>query len=384
MEQVTVGLLGVGTVGAGVVRLLHDQGDRLARRRQAFRSEMGRGARLEESPRGVPLDGVKVVDDPWAVVNDPAVDVVIETMGGIDPALRVVVDALGAGKDVVTANKALLAEQGPRDLRQAAPVPAGRWPSRRACGGGIPIVQALGVSLAANQVQSLSAIVNGTCNFILTSMTRDGLPYDDALRAGPGARLRRGRPDARRRRHRHRAQAGDSRPARLRGGRARSAKSLAQGSTGSNSPTSVMRRNSATPSSSWRWRKLSDAGLELRVAPDAGEAGNAAGRGARAVQRDPRRGRRRRRHALLWSRGRDDAHGFGGRWRPDRRRRRPRGADARRRLHLWPADAPPPTLTPPTAKSQPLLPAVHDRRPARACSRRSRKCWADMRSASPA
>ena len=101
-------------------------------------------------------------------------------MGGIEPALQIILDSLKAGKHVVTANKALLAEHGPQIFAQARA-------SHRAVafeasvGGGIPIVQALAVSLAANQVQNLAAILNGTCNYILTKMTLEGLPYADAL-----------------------------------------------------------------------------------------------------------------------------------------------------------------------------------------------------------
>jgi homoserine dehydrogenase len=115
------------------------------------------------------------------VIDDPEVDIIIETMGGTQPALQYVLAALAAGKHVVTANKALLAEHGPSVFAEARA-------SKRAVafegsvGGGIPIVQALGFALAANQVQSIAAIVNGTCNFILTQMTREGLAYDQALR----------------------------------------------------------------------------------------------------------------------------------------------------------------------------------------------------------
>jgi homoserine dehydrogenase len=180
MEQVTIGLLGVGTVGSGVVRLLHEHGDRLARRtgkRLVLKWAVVRDA---HKPRNAPLRETHVVTDPWKVVNDPGVDVVIEAMGGTNPALEVIVDALKAGKNVVTANKALLAEHGPEVF--AAARAAGRAVAFEASvAGGIPIVQALGVALAANEIQALSAIVNGTCNFILSSMTRDGVAYDVAL-----------------------------------------------------------------------------------------------------------------------------------------------------------------------------------------------------------
>jgi homoserine dehydrogenase len=127
------------------------------------------------------LDGVWLTTDVTQVINDPDVDIIIETMGGTEPALEYVLAALAAGKHVVTANKALLAEHGAKVFAQARS--AGRAVAFEGCvGGGIPIVQALGFALAANQVQSIAAIVNGTCNFILTQMTHAGLKYADALR----------------------------------------------------------------------------------------------------------------------------------------------------------------------------------------------------------
>jgi len=181
MEEVAVGLLGVGTVGSGVVRLLHEQGDRVARR--AGRRVVLRCAAVRDPAkvRDASLRDTRVVTDPRRVVDDPEVSVVIETMGGIDPALGLTLDALASGKDVVTANKALLAEHGPEVFAQARKY--GRAVAFEASvGGGIPIVQALAVSLAANQIQSLSAIVNGTCNFILSSMAGEGLAYGTALK----------------------------------------------------------------------------------------------------------------------------------------------------------------------------------------------------------
>jgi homoserine dehydrogenase len=180
MERFEVGILGLGTVGAGVARLLGTQGDRIARR-------AGRPVHLKwalvrdpDRSRDVPAADLRVVTDPRPIFDDPEVRVIIETMGGTEPALRYILDALAAGKDVVTANKALLAEHGREVFAQARKY--GRAVAFEGCvGGGIPIIQALGVALAANQVQSLAAIVNGTCNFILTAMTREGLPYRTAL-----------------------------------------------------------------------------------------------------------------------------------------------------------------------------------------------------------
>ncbi|MGE5756510.1 MAG: homoserine dehydrogenase [Planctomycetaceae bacterium] len=180
MERVTVGLLGLGTVGTGVARLLDEAGDRIARRAGRRVDLKWAAVRDPNKSRRVPRD-VTIVTDPRRVVEDPEVAIVIEAMGGTEPALALIRDALAHGKDVVTANKALLAEHGPEIFDQARRY--GRAVAFEASvGGGIPIVQALGVALAANQVQGLAAIVNGTCNFILSSMTRDGLPYATALR----------------------------------------------------------------------------------------------------------------------------------------------------------------------------------------------------------
>jgi homoserine dehydrogenase len=181
MEHVTIGLIGLGTVGTGVARLLTEQAERLARRAGRPIRWKWAAVRDPNKARAVRLDGVRVTTDVDRLLDDPEVDVVIETMGGTDPALRFVMAALAAGKDVVTANKALLAEYGVRVFAQARAM--GRAVAfEGSVGGGIPIVQALSVALAANQIQSLAAIVNGTCNFILTRMTSEGLPYDEALR----------------------------------------------------------------------------------------------------------------------------------------------------------------------------------------------------------
>jgi homoserine dehydrogenase len=181
MQRLAVGLLGLGTVGSGVVRLLDQAAERIARRSGRRIEVKWALVRDRDKPRDVPLPAARIVTDPRRVLDDPEVEIVIELLGGTEPALRLVLDALAAGKDVVTANKALLAEHGPAVFHQARKY--GRAVAfEGSVAGGIPIVQALGVALAANQVQSLAAIVNGTCNYILTKMTLDGLPYATALR----------------------------------------------------------------------------------------------------------------------------------------------------------------------------------------------------------
>jgi homoserine dehydrogenase len=180
MEQVTIGLIGLGTVGTGVARILTENEDRITSRAGKRIRWKWSVVRDLEKPRGVSLEGIRITTDVARLVNDPEVEVVVEMMGGFDPALPIVLDCLAAGKHVVTANKALLAEHGQQIFSQA------RAHDRAVAfeasvGGGIPIVQALGVALAANQVQSLAAILNGTCNYILTRMMLDGLPYREAL-----------------------------------------------------------------------------------------------------------------------------------------------------------------------------------------------------------
>ena len=182
MERIAVGLLGVGTVGAGVARLIRDRAGRIAARAGRRIDLKWAVVRDAKKARSVPLDGVEVVTDPRCVIDDPEVSVVIETMGGVDPTLGVVLEALDAGKDVVTANKALLAEHGREVFARARKnsravafeASVGQAASRSSTGR-------LEVGLAANHVTAIAAIVNGTCNFILTKMTQDGLPYADAL-----------------------------------------------------------------------------------------------------------------------------------------------------------------------------------------------------------
>ena len=180
MGRVAVGLLGLGTVGAGVARLLEAQGDRIARRSGQGVEVKWAAVRDRERARDCSISPDRIVTDPRAIFDDPEVAVVIEVMGGIEPAFDWTCRALASGKDVVTANKALLAERG-AELFAVARRHGRAIAFEAAVGGGIPIVQALGVGLAANQVESIAAIVNGTCNFILTAMGRDGLPYDRAL-----------------------------------------------------------------------------------------------------------------------------------------------------------------------------------------------------------
>lgn len=179
-SSIGVGILGLGTVGQGVARILRDSSDLLEQR-------VGRAVRVAaasvrdlQKPREFLPVGVSLTDDPMEVLTNPEVDIVFESMGGIEPAKSLILKALRLGKHVVTANKALLADHG-TEIFEAARVAERAVCFEAAVAGGIPIIQAVHLGLAANRIQSISAILNGTCNFILTAMTRDGKAYADVL-----------------------------------------------------------------------------------------------------------------------------------------------------------------------------------------------------------
>lgn len=178
--MLNVALVGMGTVGGGVAKLLLEQKDRLARR--AGRPIALRRVVVKDPsrPRGVTLPEGVLSGDARSVLIDPEVDVVVELMGGVTAARDVVLDALAAGKDVVTANKALLCLHGDEIFARARQ--AGRCVAFEASvAGGIPIIATIGQSLAANQITSIEAILNGTSNFILTEMLAKKCPYRDVL-----------------------------------------------------------------------------------------------------------------------------------------------------------------------------------------------------------
>lgn len=181
MQPVAIGLLGLGTVGAEVARQVSDGEGVFARRVGRTVSLRRVAVRDPLKARSVTMPLDRLSTDPIQVARDPEIGLVVELMGGIEPARTAVLAALDSGKDVVTANKALLAEHGAEIF--AAARRAGRAVAfEGAVGGGIPIIGAIGVGLAANRFSSLAAILNGTCNFILSSMARSGLSYAEALR----------------------------------------------------------------------------------------------------------------------------------------------------------------------------------------------------------
>ena len=180
MAQINVGILGFGTVGAGTVEILLSNADTIADRVGAP-VVIRKIADLDiASDRGVSVDPNMLTTDAGSVIDDPAIDVVVELIGGLDKAREFMLLAMEKGKHVVTANKALLAEYG-RDLYSAARKHGVHIGFEASVGGGIPILGSLEGGLAANHIQSMVGILNGTSNYILTKMTREALPYDKAV-----------------------------------------------------------------------------------------------------------------------------------------------------------------------------------------------------------
>lgn len=180
MREIGVGLLGFGTVGAGVVRGLQDNGDLIAHR-LGLRLVLRKVADLDiESDRGVNIDPSLLTTDAESVINDPSVDVVVELIGGVKIAKDLILKALELGKPVVTANKALLAEYGD-EVFAAAERTNTDLLYEASVAGGIPIIRSLREGLIANHIETMYGILNGTCNYILTRMEHEGLAFDDVL-----------------------------------------------------------------------------------------------------------------------------------------------------------------------------------------------------------
>jgi homoserine dehydrogenase len=177
---VRVGVLGCGNVGAALVQLIGERGDEIAAR-TGIRLEVARVAvRSLSRRRPIDLDESVLTRDAGEVVADPSVDVVVEVIGGIEPARELILQALEAGKPVVTANKELLANHG-AELFKAATAGQVDLLFEAAVAGGIPIIRPLRESLVGEDVRRIMGIVNGTTNFILTRMSEEGTSYAAAL-----------------------------------------------------------------------------------------------------------------------------------------------------------------------------------------------------------
>ncbi|MDI1300386.1 MAG: homoserine dehydrogenase [bacterium] len=179
MKPVSVGIVGLGTVGGGALNLLRDNAAEISRRTGRDIRITHVGAR-RENPR-YDLSGIKVSRDIMAVVNDAEIDIVVEVIGGTTTARDVVMQAIANGKHVVTANKALLAEFG-NEIFAAAEEKGVYVAFEAAVAGGVPIIKVLREGLAANHVEWLAGIINGTGNFILTEMREKGRDFYDVLK----------------------------------------------------------------------------------------------------------------------------------------------------------------------------------------------------------
>ncbi|MEJ6656839.1 MAG: homoserine dehydrogenase [Pseudomonas sp.] len=179
MKPVKVGICGLGTVGGGTFNVLQRNAQEIARRAGRV-IEVAQIATRQPNPACNVGDNIQVTDDVFAVVNNPEIDVIVELIGGYDLALEIVMQAIANGKHVVTANKALIAVHG-NDIFAAAREKGVMVMFEAAVAGGIPIIKALREGLAANRVQWLAGIINGTGNFILTEMRDKGRTFADVL-----------------------------------------------------------------------------------------------------------------------------------------------------------------------------------------------------------
>ena len=184
MNPIKIGLLGLGTVGGGTLKVLQ-------RNQEEIRRRAGRGievamiaVRNVEKARAIVLEAganVPVVNDPFAVVDSPEIDIVVELIGGYDLTRELVLRAIANGKHVVTANKALLAVHG-NEIFKAAQDKGVMVAFEAAVAGGIPIIKALREGLTANRIEWIAGIINGTTNFILSEMRDKGLDFDTVLK----------------------------------------------------------------------------------------------------------------------------------------------------------------------------------------------------------
>ncbi|MBW2366649.1 MAG: homoserine dehydrogenase [Deltaproteobacteria bacterium] len=180
MKKIQIGLLGFGTVGAGVAKILLAQKD-LIRSRVGAELVLKHIADIDlETDRGIQLaDGV-LINDANKVVTDPDIDIVLEMIGGYGIAKDLIFKAIENGKHVVTANKALLAVYG-NEILKAAAEKGVDLAYEASCGGCMPIIKTIRESLVSNRIESMIGILNGTCNYILTQITQDGSPFAEAL-----------------------------------------------------------------------------------------------------------------------------------------------------------------------------------------------------------
>ena len=180
MRKIKIGLLGLGTVGTGVYKLI-------GRRADIMDKTIGAELEIKKilvhnmNKKREGIEPSLLTDDWREIVEDDEIQIVVEVMGGMEPAKTIILEALRAGKNVVSANKDLIAEEG-RILLDTAQENGKDFLFEAAVAGGIPIIRPLKQCLAANEISDVLGIVNGTTNYILTKMFEDGMEFEDALR----------------------------------------------------------------------------------------------------------------------------------------------------------------------------------------------------------
>lgn len=181
MKAIQVGLLGLGTVGGGTLTVLRRNAEEIARRAGREIRITHAAVRNLDKAQTLAGEGLTLTTDSFAVVNNPAIDIVVELIGGISPARELVLQAIANGKHVVTANKALIAKHG-NEIFAAAQAKGVMVAFEAAVAGGIPVIKAIREGLAGNRIEWLCGIINGTCNFILSEMRDKGAAFADVLK----------------------------------------------------------------------------------------------------------------------------------------------------------------------------------------------------------
>lgn len=180
-RKISVGLLGLGVVGSGVINIINNHQEKLVHQLGATIEVKSVLVRDMNKARNANIQEAELTDDPGAILNDPEIDVVIEVMGGIDKAKEYILQAFAAKKHVITANKDLIALHGP-ELHAAAEKNNCDFFYEASVAGGIPILRGITDGLSSDRIERIIGIVNGTTNYILTKMSEEGMSYEAALK----------------------------------------------------------------------------------------------------------------------------------------------------------------------------------------------------------
>ena len=179
-STINIGIIGFGTVGCGALKILQDNADAIALK-VGSRIVVKRIADIDiEKKRPVQFDPSILSTDAYEIINDPEIDIVVELIGGVNPAGKFIMDAIKNGKHIVSANKELIAREGHALLLEAGERKQDFF-FEASVGGGIPIIRPLKICLAGNRIEQVIGIVNGTTNYILTKMVQDGRDFGEAL-----------------------------------------------------------------------------------------------------------------------------------------------------------------------------------------------------------